>query len=173
MSIPSGMSEPTGLPSAPSVNSTPSAAPAGQPQQVRIAFWLYLLAALAALISGVVGAATAGVNRSVIESQLATSGVAVSASMIDAVVTAAIIVSIIVAIIWVVAFVIFALFMKRGAGWARIVLTILAALSLFSVASNFGLGALQAVAAVVATVLVWLRPASEYFQAVKASRVPR
>ncbi|WP_146071663.1 hypothetical protein [Cryobacterium sp. Y50] len=173
MSISSGTSEPTGLPSAPSVKSTPSSAPVGQPQQVRMAFWLYLLAALAALIGGVVRAATAGADRSVIESQLATSGVAVSTSTIDAVITTVIIVAIIVAIIWMIAFVIFALFMKRGAGWARIVLTILAALSLTSVTGSFGLGALQAVAAVVATVLVWLRPAREYFQAVKASRVPR
>lgn len=170
MSIPSDNSEPTGFPSEPSVNSTPSAA---QPQQVRIAFWLYLLAALAALISGVVGAATAGANRSVIESQLATSGVAVSTSTIDAVITAAIIFAIVFSIIWVAAFVIFALFMKRGAGWARIVLTILSALSLVSVAGSFGLGALQALAAIVATVLVWLGPAREYFQAVKASRIPR
>lgn len=138
-----------------------------------MAFWLYLLAALAALISGVVRAATAGADRSVIESQLATSGVAVSTSTIDAVITTVITVAIIGAIIWMIAFVIFALFMKRGAGWARIVLTILAALSLTSVTGSFGLGALQAVAAVVATVLVWLRPAREYFQAVKASRVPR
>jgi hypothetical protein len=41
---------------------------------------------------------------------------------------------------------------------------------LFSILSSYGVGALQALAAVVAAVLMWLAPARAYFQAVKESK---
>jgi hypothetical protein len=50
---------------------------------------------------------------------------------------------------------------------------VLTALSLLNIIAGFGLGALQVVASIVAVVLMWLRPSSEYFNAVKASKAPR
>jgi hypothetical protein len=70
-------------------------------------------------------------------------------------------------------FVLFAIFMRRGANWARIVLTVVTALSLLNLLASFGIGALQVIVAVVATVLIWLKPASAYFAAVRASKAPR
>jgi hypothetical protein len=46
-------------------------------------------------------------------------------------------------------------------------------LSLVNIPWGYFSGALQVIAAIVATVLIWLKPASAYFAAVKASKAPR
>ena len=94
-------------------------------------------------------------------------------SVADAVIAGATVWAIVTLIFWAVAFVLFAFFMRRGANWARIVLTVLTVLSLLNIINGFGTGFLQFALAVVGVVLIWLRPSSEYFAAVKASKVPR
>jgi len=140
------------------------------PSHVNIAFWLYVAAAALSIVSLIISLATLGPQREAAQRQLEASGQPVSGSTLDAIITAGVVISVIFAIIWVAVYVLFAFFMKRGANWARIVLTILAALSLLNILSSYGVGALQALAAIVATILIWLRPANEYFQAVKASK---
>jgi hypothetical protein len=140
------------------------------PRQVVTAFWLYVAAAALSLVSLFVSLATFGGTRDAVAKQLADQGVEVSDSAINALLGVTIAISIFFAIIWTAAFLLFAYFMRRGANWARIVLTVLAVLSLVNVVSGFGLGALQVVASVVATILIWLRPANEYFAAVKARK---
>jgi phosphoglycerol transferase MdoB-like AlkP superfamily enzyme len=134
------------------------------------AFWLYVAAAALSLVSLIVSLVTFGGTRDVVARQLANEGVEVSDSAINALLGVTIAISILFAVIWIAAFVLFAVFMKRGANWARIVLTVITVLSLVNILSGFGLGALQVVASVIATILIWLRPASEYFAAVKARK---
>lgn len=93
--------------------------------------------------------------------------------VIDATIAAVTIWTIVTLIFWAVVFVLFAFFARRGAGWARIVLTILTALSLLNILTSFGVGALQVVLSIVGVVLLWLRPSSDYFAAVKAAKAPR
>lgn len=140
------------------------------PTQVTTAFWLYIAAAALSIVSLIISLATIGTSREAVQRQLEASGQPISGSALDAIIAGTVIISVVFAIIWVGVYVLFAFFMKRGANWARIVLTILAALSLLNILSGYGVGALQALAAIIATVLIWLRPASEYFQAVKESR---
>ena len=81
--------------------------------------------------------------------------------------------SVLTLIFWAVTFVLFAFLMRRGANWARIVLTVLTALSLFNVLNGFGTGTLQVILSIVALILIWLRPSSAWFAAIKASKAPR
>ena len=94
-------------------------------------------------------------------------------ALVDGIIAAATVWAIITLIFWAVVFVLFAYFMRRGANWARIVLTVLTALSLLNVLAGYGVGFLQFAATVAALVLIWLRPSNEYFAAVRASKAPR
>ena len=155
----------------------PVAAPAGPPSQVNIAFWLYIAAAVLSVISGivtivVVSGSRAAAIRSLSSGNANLHGVTAQQAA-DAGIAFATVLAIITLLFWAITFTIFAFLMRRGAGWARIVLTVLTVLSLVNIPWGVGAGGLQVVAAIVATVLIWLRPASEYFAAVKASRAPR
>lgn len=137
------------------------------PRQVTLAFWLYIAAAALSIVSLIISLTTLGPARESAQRQLEASGQSISGGTLDAIIAGTVVIGVVFAIIWVAVYVLFAFFMKRGANWARIVLTIIAALSLLNILSSYGVGALQALTAIVATVLIWLRPASEYFRAVK------
>ncbi|AMM20686.1 hypothetical protein AX769_11715 [Frondihabitans sp. PAMC 28766] len=138
---------------------------------MNIAFWLFMLTALVHVVSLIVSAATYNSNTSSVKGQLTKHGSGVSSSQADAFLGAGLVTSIVIGILFIVALVLFAVFMRRGANWARIVLLILTILSLTGVAGLYGLGALGVVAGVVATILMFLRPSSEYFRARKAAKL--
>lgn len=137
------------------------------PTPVTTAFWLYIAAAALSIVSVIISLMTLGPAREAAQRQLESSGQPVSGSTLDAIMTGGIIVGVVIVIFWVAVYVLFAFFMKRGANWARWVLTVLSALSLLNLVGGLGIGALQALASVVAAVLMWLHPASEYFRAVR------
>lgn len=154
-------------------SAAPVAAPSEPPQPVNIAFWLYIASAALSVISGIVTAIIVSGQRDQFLESLRNSGVNDSGSAVDAVIGFAIAWAVITLIFWALVFVLFAVFMRRGANWARIVLTVLTVVSLLNLLASFGIGALQVIASVVATVLIWLKPASAYFAAVRASKAPR
>lgn len=82
--------------------------------------------------------------------------------------------SIVVAVIFVGLYLLFAMKMRAGRNWARIVLTVLSALSIVSAASRATssqlFGWIGAALAVVAIVLMFLPASSAYFAASKAAR---
>ena len=153
------------------------AAPAVAPNTVNIAFWLYIASAALSVISGIVGIITVSAGRQAAINAIQRQGANLHGMSVDAVANIAITVAVTVAIVtlvfWAIAFVLFAYFMRRGANWARIVLTVLTGLSLLNIIAAFGLGALQVAASIVAVVLMWLRPSTEYFNAVRAAKAPR
>jgi hypothetical protein len=155
-------------PTTPTANSTAVRPPV--PTQVNVAFWLYIVAAVISLASVVIVFATIGLLRAAARSQLASRGASLTSSQLDAAVTAGIIVSVVVAVVFLAAYILFAVFLRRGANWARIVLLVLTVLSLLSVTSDYGIGALRVAVGIVATILVFLKPASDYFRDVKASK---
>jgi len=160
----------TGAPAAPVV------APSAPPRTVNIAFWLYVVGAVLSVVSGIITIATIGSTRDAALEQIRNSPNANgqnAQALVDGIIAAATIWAIVTLIFWAVVFVLFAYFMRRGANWARIVLTVLTALSLLNVLAGYGVGFLQFAATVVALVLIWLRPSSEYFAAVRASKAPR
>ncbi|WP_233265574.1 hypothetical protein [Leifsonia sp. AG29] len=151
-------------------------APAAPPRTVNIAFWLYIASAVLSVISGILTIILISSQRDqqlrVLQDQGNLQG-ANPNTLVDAIQATVITLSIVTLIFWAVTFVLFAFFARRGAGWARIVLTVLTVLSLLNLLAGYGVGALQVIASIVAIVLLWLRPSSEYFAAVKASKAPR
>ncbi|GAA4267527.1 hypothetical protein [Frondihabitans peucedani] len=145
--------------------------PTAPPRTIQIAFWLFLLTALAHLVGLIISAATSGSTTAAAKSQLAKAGGSAAATQqAQSFVGAGVAIAIVLGALFLIAFVVFDLFMRRGAGWARIVLLIITILSLTGIVGGYGTGAVGVVAAVVATVLMFLRPSSEYFQAVKARK---
>lgn len=158
-------------PPTPSYSASSGAAAIASPRQVNIGFWLYIVAAALSVVGLIISAVTVGARRTTLQHQVASAGhTQLTSSDINTLITIGVVVGVVFAVIWVALFVLFAVFMRRGAGWARIVLTIVTALSLVNILGSYGAGALQVAAAIVATVLIWLRPSSEYFAAVRASR---
>jgi hypothetical protein len=148
-------------------------APVAPPQQVNIAFWLYIVGAALSLLSLIVSLVTIGASRDAIQRQIESQGQQVPNGAVDAAVGIGITFAIVFGILYIAAYVLFAVFMRRGANWARIVLLVVTVLSLFGILDGFGLGAARVVVGVIATVLIFLKPANEYFAAVKASKAPR
>lgn len=168
---------PGAFPSYSAAPEAPVAAPSSRPSQVNTSFWLFIAAGALSVISGIVTIATVGSRRQQIIDQLQnnpsvkTQGISL-AQVADASIAGLTVLSIVTLIFWAVTFVLFAFRMRRGANWARIVLTVLTVLSLVNL--PWGIAAiLQVIAAIVGTILFWLKPASAYFAAVKASKVPR
>jgi hypothetical protein len=140
---------------------------------VNIAFWLYIAGAALSLIALVVSLATVGSLKDDLQRQLATQGQQISGSALDSIVAVSVTGAVIFGILYIVAYVLFAYFMRRGANWARIVLLVVTVLSLFGILGGFGLGAARVVVGVIATILIFLKPANDYFREVKARKQPR
>ncbi|KQO61511.1 hypothetical protein ASF23_11910 [Curtobacterium sp. Leaf261] len=129
---------------------------------------MFLLVALTRVITIIISLASIGTVRD--QAVKNASGTGVSSSQMDTIVTGGVIGAIVFGVLFLIAFVLFAFFMRRGANWARIVLTVLTALSLLSVLGAYGVGALGVVAGIVAVVLMFLTPSNEYFRNVKARK---
>lgn len=141
------------------------------PSQVAIAFWLYIAAAAVSLIVLIVAIASMSASKAALESQLSKQGSRFSDSQLNAVIGTSVAVAVIFGILFLAAYVFFAVMMRRGANWARILLLILTVLSLSGVAGAYGLGAARVILSIIATILIFLRPANEYFRAVKANKL--
>jgi hypothetical protein len=153
---------------------TPAAGPPVEvPPQVNIGFWLYIAAAALSLVTLIVSVATIGAAKTEIRNQLAARNEHVSAASLNSLIGLSVGAAVVGGILFLAAYVLFAFFMRRGANWARIVLLIVTVLSIFSVTSEYGLGAVRLVLGAIATVLIFLRPANEYFRGVKARKVRR
>ena len=164
------------LPPSYPASSSPAPAASGPvtpPQQVNIAFWLYIAGAALSLIALVVSLATVGSLKDDLQRQLATQGQQISGSALDSIVAVSVTGAVIFGILYIVAYVLFAYFMRRGANWARIVLLVVTVLSLFGILGGFGIGAARVVVGVIATILIFLKPANDYFREVKARKQPR
>jgi cytochrome c biogenesis protein CcdA len=165
------VSDQSPIPSYSAPANEPAAASVGPaPKQVNIAFWLYLVGALLSLVSLVISVATTAAAKTTLQNQLSAQGQHLSDSTVNALVAFTVGVAVVFGVVFIVAYVLFALFMRRGANWARIILLILTVLSLFQILAGSGIGAGRFVVGAVATILIFLRPANEYFRAVKAAK---
>jgi K+-sensing histidine kinase KdpD len=148
-----------------------SPTPVIAPTQVTAAFWLYIAAAAVSVISIIVSLATIGAAQSAMQSQVAAQGNPLPDSTVNAIIIATVVIGVVISVITIAGYVLFAFFVRRGANWARIVMLILTVLSLIGVAGGYGLGAAHAVLGIIATVLIFLKPASEYFRVVKENKL--
>jgi hypothetical protein len=168
---------PAAFPAYGGVPAAPVERPTGIPTTVNTAFWLYIASAVLSVIGGIVTVVSAGSNRETAIRQLQSSGTDLhgqsAETLVNSFIGVAIGWSIVTLIFWAIVFVLFAFFARRGANWARIVLTVLTVLSLFNVLPGFPFGLLQVLASIVAVVMLWLRPSNAWFAAIKASKAPR
>jgi hypothetical protein len=159
--------------------------PPARPSTVTAAFWLWIAAAVAAVVSGIlvftsdiwaVALAEAGVGATT------TGGVSIST-----LITTAKTVAVVVMVIFVALYVFFAVKMLLGRNWARVVLTVLAGLAIISgfsaraevtvgdtvyaAGSSEALRWVQVGLSVIGLILMWLAPSNAYFSAVKARRM--
>jgi hypothetical protein len=128
----------------------------GRPGAVDVAFWLYLAAPVIDLVLSLLS--IGGVNAS-----------AAAAKLPQGAVIAGVVIGIVVNVLYLVAVVVIDTYFRRGANWARIVLTVLAALSVFGV---LGLGAIPFVISVVAIILSWLPASNAWFRSVRGATAP-
>lgn len=168
-------------PSAPPVYSNAEQPPAAPPRVgprpllVTVSFWLYIASAALSLGSGIIALVNLPGERPALIAKLnedpsAFHGHSVS-QIADLTMAAAAGLIIATMLFWAIVFVLFALFMRSGRNWARIVLTILTILSLLNIFSIAGLT--QLVASAIALILLWLPASRTWFAEWKASRLPR
>ena len=133
----------------------------GRPGTVDAAFWLYLVAPIVGLVLGLVNLGT---------SIGAASATAANAGVGNGAVGAAVAIGLVIDVVYLVAFIVIDVFFRRGANWARIVLTVLGALSIFGI---IGLGAIPFVLYAIAIVLSWLPASNAWFRSLKGTTAPR
>lgn len=151
--------------------------PTTTPTTINVSFWLYIASAVLSVVSGIVALSLVSGTRQTVIDQLERQGTTLQGQNIqqlaDTAIAVGIGVLIVTTIFWAIVFVLFAFLMRRGANWARIVLTVLTAISLLNLGSAFGIGFAQVAAAVAAAILLWLPASSQWFAAIKASKAPR
>lgn len=158
-----------GFPIPPQGNFAPPEMPTHRPKELDTSFWAIIAAGVAFLLSSVFGLSTTAIMEQLravpeFEEQLSAAGMSI-ADVIPMIQTTAIV----FAVIGLLIYVLIAFMIRKGSGVARIFATILAVLSLFSIASGV-LTALSVVLGVVGVVFAWLRPSSQYIAARRAAR---
>ena len=158
----------------------PPAAPAHPPpRQVETSFMLWAVVVVLQLVGIALTFAERESLRAVAEQQArAQGGGRLDPQAVDAIVTFGIVFGVVLAVLFAVVILVFAIFMRRGQNWARIVLAVLGGLLvLFALVSLAGgtVGAvvqslLTLVVVIAALVLMFTEPANAWFAARRASR---
>src|SRR4051794_27875613 len=121
------------------------------PMPVVVAFWLYIVAAVLSLVTVAVSLLSPGLAEDPeVVSQVGGAGILIAFAVVSGIVYAA-------------GYVVVAVYLIRGANWARYVLLGVTLLSIIGALSNYGLGAARVAVGVIATILVFLPPANRYF----------
>jgi ABC-type transport system involved in cytochrome bd biosynthesis fused ATPase/permease subunit len=164
--------DPFAYPPPPPIDSGSQTAAPRPPTEIVGAFWAYLVAAIAWLIGGllVIG------NKQQIADALRSAnnqGGALTESQIDTAANVGVILVVVVAVVISSLYALFAFKLKAGRNWARIVLTVLAALALISLLLGTGgnfVSYIGQFAAILAAVLSFMPGSNAYIAQVKASR---
>ncbi|MDQ4137521.1 MAG: hypothetical protein M3116_01565 [Actinomycetota bacterium] len=180
---------------------TQSEVPA-RPKTVQVSFWLYILAAVLGLIGMILAISVYPALRETaleqVREQVAAQGQedVLPPGTFETILDVSFGIGIAFGVVGVLLYVLFGIFAYRGANWARIVLTVLAGLSVVltivglvtsavpvssevptaelpEVPGGWPLSIAQQLAIVLATVLLWLPASSEWFRRVKEHRRAR
>lgn len=167
-------SDPNGLPQFPSAPPPSEYGNAPQtytpPNELMASFWCYLGAAVIVLVGGLF---YTGQKQAVLDTLRATNTANLTETQLESAAGFVVVFVVVVAAVIAALYAFFAFKMRAGRNWARIVLTVIAALDLLSLVSGRGagtLGLIGALAAIVGCVLSYLPNSGAYFSAVKASR---
>lgn len=141
----------------------PDPARTPHPVTVKVARWLYLAGAAALLamnIFNMVGI-NAGITRGLRNAAALTPQQLESARTVATAIGYG---TVVLGFVFVAALLLFLWVAWRGAGLARVILTILAVLSLATAFGSTGLGAAAAILTIGATVLIWMPASNTWFQ---------
>ncbi len=153
----------------------PQATEPARPAAVDRGFWLLIASAVVSVIGAIVSIIDLGSDES--RSELAqTSGL--TSAEVDTAIAVGTVVALVIAVISVAVSVLFAIFARKGHNWARIVITVFAALSLFGLIGTDGsaggiITLVSIILPIVAVVLFYTAPASAYFNQMKQYRQAR
>jgi divalent metal cation (Fe/Co/Zn/Cd) transporter len=154
-----------------SASTGPVPAPA-RPGTVEGAFWAFIVAPVIGLIGGLLIFGNRDQIATTMRDANRQRGGNLTDAQIDQAVNVTMITAMVIAVIIAGLYLLFAFKLRAGRNWARIVLTVLAALQLLSVLigqSTIG-GYLAVLAAVVGVVLSFTGPSNAYFAAAKVQR---
>lgn len=186
---------------APQGAGTQSEMPA-RPKTVQISFWLYILTALLGLVGMILSISIYPALRATaleqVREQLAAQGQedVLPPGTFETILDVSFGIGIAIGVVGILLYVLFGIFAFRGANWARIVLTVLAGLSVLLTILGLATSAVpvssdvpsaqlpvppgswvlsvaQQVSLVVATVLLWLATSNDWFRGVKEHRRAR
>ena len=161
-----------------SLNYPESSVPTGQapapprPGTVEGAFWAFIAAPVIGLIGGLLIFGNRDKIATTMRDANRQRGGNLTDAQIDQAVNVTMITAVVIAVVIAGLYLLFAFKLRAGRNWARIVLTVLAALQLLSVLtgqSTIG-GYLAVLAAVVGVVLSFTGPSNAYFAAAKSPR---
>ena len=153
------------------MTTTPLASP---PTTVTVSFWLYIVGAVLGVVAAIVGflAVPAAIDQAVeaarsqgtdtggVDVEGIARGVAIGGAVFGAV----------VALVFTVLTILFALKMRQGRNWARIVLAVFAGLQVFGVLGGYGVGALHFLVVLAALILSFLPASNAWFASFRAPR---
>jgi len=140
------------------------------PKEIVASFWCYLGGALVGLLSGLL---FIGQKQALLDTLRNQNTTNLSDADLQAAANIAVVLVVVIAVILAGLYALFAFKLKAGRNWARIVLTIVAALNLLSLVSGRGgsaVGYVGELAVIAGAVLSYLPNSSAYITAVKASR---
>jgi hypothetical protein len=151
------------------------AVPTSRPKSIDAAFWLYVAAAVLGVIALIVSFTQLDAARDAALRQLEQQGQGdvLPREAVEGAMWVGAAIGVVFSLLFAAAYVVFAMLMRRGYGWARFVLGAFAVLALLGVAGAFGLGALQFLCLAVATVLVFLPASNAYFRSTAQGRQTR
>jgi hypothetical protein len=151
------------------LSGTPAATRPPVPNEVQISFWIWIAGAVLSIL----GALYSLTQRDQFAEALRNTPQAsqLSPEEFDAAVSASLLFAVVLGVVFAGLYILFALQMRAGKNWARVVLTVLTALSLVSMLFGASLlGLFTALISVVAVVMLYMPNAKAYFDAVKRAR---
>ncbi|WP_328610427.1 hypothetical protein OG943_15260 [Amycolatopsis sp. NBC_00345] len=164
------MSDSTDLPRFPQdVSPGPAGAATPRPGTINGAFWAFLAATVISIVSGLLVLT----QRDTLADALRKSDTGLTAQQVDQATTVALVAAVVIAVIIALLYLLFAVKLRAGRNWARIVLTVLTALQVLSLLAGSGgswIGYLSCLAAVIGVVLSFLPESSAYITAARTVR---
>lgn len=140
------------------------------PREIVASFWCYIGGAVVVLLGGLLAI---GEKQTILDALRTANTTNATEAQLEAAANLVVIVAVVISVVLTGLYVLFAYKLKAGRNWARIVLTVLAVLTLINLVSTRGgsaVGYIGELAVIVGCVLSYLPNSSGYFAAIKASR---
>lgn len=140
------------------------------PKEIVASFWCYIGGAVVVLLGGLLAI---GQKQAILDALRSSNTTNATEAQLEAAANLVVIIAIVISVVLTGLYVLFAYKLRAGRNWARVVLTVLAVLTLINLVSTRGgsaIGYIGELAVVVGCVLSYLPNSSGYFAAMKSAR---